>query len=164
EPVPRESELALHVLEAVDHDEEADPSNYVGQKHAERINKNTSVHAENRRGDPCDLVVALRDCKSRERRKYGRNEGERYSSIISKTWMDLRKGRRENSPCERCSPNQPWNERQFISCSNDSLTDGGESADNGSWIDSKDHCNNAQNNEWNSDCPGRFLDICRVSV
>src|SRR5207237_9952125 len=78
--------------------------------------------------------------------------------------MDLRKSRRENSPCERCSPNQPWNERQFISCSNDSLPDGSESANGGSRIDYKDHCNNAQNDERNSDCPMRLLDIRRLTV
>jgi len=47
-PVAREPELALHVLEAVDHDEEANPSNYVGEKHAKRVNENASVHVENR--------------------------------------------------------------------------------------------------------------------
>ena len=48
-PVAREPELALHVLEAVDHDEEANPSNYVGEKHAKRVNENASVHVEDRR-------------------------------------------------------------------------------------------------------------------
>src|SRR5207245_8467922 len=48
EPVARESELTLHVLKAVDHDEEANPSNYVGEKHAKRVNENPSVHVENR--------------------------------------------------------------------------------------------------------------------
>src|SRR5205823_2623780 len=47
-PVTRQPKLALHVLKAVDHDEETNPCDYVGQKHAQRIYEHSGVHAEDR--------------------------------------------------------------------------------------------------------------------
>jgi len=54
--------------------------------------------------------------------------------------MDLGKDWSEKRTCKWCSPDQPCNEYQFISSSNDSLSDSGEPANDRSWIDSEDHC------------------------